>query len=239
MILGAGTFMAPHLASSCMNSSAQKGAMASLVAKDSDGKYVQPDLGYDYNALEPTIDAQTMELHYSKHHAGYTSKFNTALENEDIHPTDIYKIFDQVSSLSEDIRNNGGGYFNHNLFWKFMSPDGGGEPTGNIAAAIDDVFGSFQQFREVFSASAGSVFGSGWAWLILNGDGTLQVTTTPNQDNPLMDVAGVKGTPLLNLDVWEHAYYLKYQNQRAQYISAFWNVIDWNFVDALYQEVIA
>ena len=239
MILGAGTIVAPHIASSCMNSAAQKGAMASLVARDAAGKFVQPDLGYDYNALEPNIDAQTMELHYSKHHAGYTAKFNKALENEDLHSTDIYKIFNAISTLSEDIRNNGGGYFNHNLYWKFMSPGGGGEPTGKIAGAINDAFGSFMQFKDIFSASASSVFGSGWAWLILDVNGDLRMTTTPNQDNPLMDVAGINGTPLLNIDVWEHAYYLKYQNQRGSYIDAYWNVIDWNFVDALYHEATA
>jgi len=220
-----------------MSSSAQRnGALASLVTKDASGNFARVDLGYDYNALEPHIDAQTMELHYSKHHAGYTSKLNQALTDENIESADIYDIFNRISSLPETIRQNGGGYYNHNLYWKFMSPDGGGEPTGDIAAAIDEAFGSFQKFREVFTASAGSVFGSGWAWLIINEEGTLQVTTTPNQDNPLMDVAEVNGRPLLNIDVWEHAYYLKYQNQRAQYIEAYWNVINWNFVDALYRE---
>ena len=178
----------------------------------------------------------TMELHYSKHHAGYTSKFNAALEHEDMHPSDIYKIFDSVSQFGEGVRNNGGGYYNHNLYWKFMSPGGGGEPGGRLAAAIEENFGDFQKFKDLFSATAGSHFGSGWGWLILDGEGRLQVTSTPNQDNPLMDVAEVRGTPLLNIDVWEHAYYLNYQNMRKSYIEAYWNVIDWDFVASLYEE---
>jgi Fe-Mn family superoxide dismutase len=239
VILGAGTVIVPSLASSCMNNSAAKAATASLVATGSDGKFVQPELGYAFDALEPYIDAMTMELHYGKHHAGYTKKFNEALEHENMHPTDIYKIFASVSSYGSGVRNNGGGYFNHNLYWKFMSPDGGGEPSGKIAEAIDGTFGSFAQFKDLFSASAGSHFGSGWGWLILDGEGTLQVTSMPNQDNPLMDVSAVRGTPLLNIDVWEHAYYLKYQNMRASYIEAYWNVIDWNFVGKLYEEALA
>jgi Fe-Mn family superoxide dismutase len=237
-ILGAGTVLAPGIASSCMNSSGAEGATASLVAVGGDGKFTQPELGYAFDALEPHIDAMTMELHYGKHHAGYTSKFNTALEHENIHPTDIYKIFENVSGYGNGVRNNGGGYFNHNLYWKFMSPEGGGAPSGKLAAAIDETFGSFEQFRELFSATAGSHFGSGWGWLVLNTEGRLQVGSTPNQDNPLMDVADLKGTPLLNIDVWEHAYYLHYQNRRASYIEAYWNVVDWNFVGALYEEAL-
>jgi len=239
MIFGAGAVLTPPLASSCMSSAGANGATASLVLTDDAGKFVQPALGYAFNALEPHIDAMTMELHYGKHHAGYTRKFNDALEHENFHSTDIYKIFSGISNHSEGVRNNGGGYYNHNLFWKFMSPDGGGEPSGKLATAIDDTFGSFTKFRDLFSATAGSVFGSGWAWLILNDEGNLQVVSTPNQDNPLMDVAGVHGKPLLNIDVWEHAYYLNYQNERGRYIDAYWNVIDWDFVDALYQEAVA
>jgi Fe-Mn family superoxide dismutase len=236
VIFGAGTVLAPPLVSSCMNSAGANGAKASLVVTDASGKFVQPELGYAYDALEPYIDAMTMELHYSKHHAGYTRKFNAALENENLHSTDIYKIFSNVSNYSDAVRNNGGGYYNHNMFWKFMSPEGGGVPAGKIAPAIDEAFGSFDKFRDLFSATAGSVFGSGWAWLILDDGGKLQVVTTPNQDNTLMDVSDVRGTPLLNIDVWEHAYYLKYQNERGKYIDAYWNVIDWNFVDSLYKE---
>jgi Fe-Mn family superoxide dismutase len=238
-ILGAGTLIAPSVATSCMTKTAAQSATASLVSTDAAGKYIQPELGYAYDALEPYVDAQTMELHYSKHHAGYTTKFNTALEHEDLHSTDIYSLFAKISEYSDGIRNNGGGYFNHNLFWKFMSPDGGGEPTGKLAEAINTTFGSFAQFKDLFSATAGSVFGSGWAWLILNGEGKLQVTTTPNQDNPLMDVAEVQGTPLFNIDVWEHAYYLNYQNKRGDYIQAYWNIVNWPFVQQLYDEANA
>lgn len=237
-IFGAGTLIAPSVASSCMNSSAASGATASLVATDAEGKFTQPELGYAFDALEPHIDAMTMELHYGKHHAGYTRKFNTALEHEDLHSTDIYKLFASVSGYGDGVRNNGGGYFNHNLYWKFMSPEGGGEPKGKLAGAITETFGSFGKFKELFAATAASQFGSGWGWLILDGEGALQVTSTPNQDNPLMDVVDVKGTPLLNIDVWEHAYYLNYQNMRTSYIEAYWNVIDWNFVEALYKEAL-
>jgi Fe-Mn family superoxide dismutase len=237
-ILGAGTLLAPSIASSCMNSAAQAGATASLVAFDAEGKFVQPELGYAFNALEPHVDARTMEVHYGKHHAGYTKKFNAALESADFHPTDINQLFASVSGHGSGIRNNGGGYFNHNLYWKFMSPEGGGEPTGKLAEAIASDFGSFAQFKELFSATAASHFGSGWGWLLLDADGKLQVTSLPNQDNPLMDVSPVQGTPLLNIDVWEHAYYLNYQNMRKSYVEAYWNIIDWNFVASLYEEAV-
>ena len=204
-ILGAGTLLAPTVASSCMNSAAQAGATASLVAMNDEGKFTQPELGYAFDALEPHVDAMTMEIHYGKHHAGYTKKFNAALEHADFHSTDIYKLFASVSSHGNGIRNNGGGYFNHNLYWKFMSPEGGGEPTGKLAEAITADFGSFAQFKELFSATSASHFGSGWGWLLLDTDGKLQVSSTPNQDNPLMGVAEVQGKPLLNIDVWEHA----------------------------------
>jgi len=235
-ILGAGTLVAPTLAFSCTNSSAGTGATASLVATGSDGKFTQPSLGYAFDALEPHVDALTMELHYGKHHAGYTRKFNAALEHEDLHSTNIYRIFETVSSYGAGVRNNGGGYFNHNLYWKFMSPDGGGAPTGKLAAAIVEAFGSFDKFKELFTATAGSHFGSGWGWLLLDKEGKLQVSSTPNQDNPLMDVVEVQGTPLLNVDVWEHAYYLNYQNKRKSYLEAYWNVVDWSFVGSLYEE---
>ncbi len=237
-ILGAGALVAPSVATSCMNSSAAGGATASLVAIGEGGEFIQPELGYAFDALEPHIDAMTMELHYGKHHAGYTKKFNAALEHENMHPTDIYKIFSGISGLGAGVRNNGGGYFNHSLYWKFMSPEGGGEPTGKIAAAITENFGSFAQFKELFSATSASHFGSGWGWLILNPEGKLQVTSTPNQDNPLMDVVEEQGTPLLTIDVWEHAYYLNYQNRRTSYVEAYWNVIDWKFIGALYEEAI-
>jgi superoxide dismutase, Fe-Mn family len=237
-LLGAGTLIAPSLASSCMNSAAQPGARASLVAVGDDGTFLQPVLGYAFDALEPHVDAATMEVHYGKHHAGYTRKFNDALEQADFHSTDIYKLFSSVSTLGNGIRNNGGGYFNHNLYWKFMSPEGGGEPTGKLAENIAADFGSFAQFKDLFSATAAGHFGSGWGWLLLDADGKLQVTSLPNQDNPLMDVSPIQGIPLLNIDVWEHAYYLHYQNMRKSYIEAYWNVIDWKFVEALYLEAI-
>jgi Fe-Mn family superoxide dismutase len=237
-ILGAGALVAPAVASSCMNSSAAGGATASLVAISSEGKFTQPALGYAFTALEPHIDAMTMEVHYGKHHAGYTKKFNAALEHADFHSTDIYNLFASVSTHGNGIRNNGGGYFNHNLYWKFMSPEGGGEPAGVLADAIAADFGSFAEFKELFTATAASHFGSGWGWLFLNADGKLQVSSLPNQDNPLMDVSPVQGTPLLNIDVWEHAYYLHYQNMRKSYVEAYWNVIDWRFVEALYEEAV-
>ncbi len=238
-IIGAGTLLAPSVASSCMNSAAQMGATASLVAFNDEGKFSQPELDYAFNALEPHVDALTMEVHYGKHHAGYTRKFNAALEHADFHSTDIYKLFESVTSHGSGIRNNGGGYFNHNLYWKFMSPQGGGEPTGKLAEAINADFGSFSQFKELFSSTAASHFGSGWGWLLLDADGKLQVTSLPNQDNPLMDVAPVQGKPLLNIDVWEHAYYLNYQNMRKSYVEAYWNIVDWKFVQALYAEATA
>jgi len=238
-ILGAGTLIAPSIASSCMNSAAQTGATASLVAQGEDGTFLQPDLGYAFNALEPHVDALTMEVHYGKHHAGYTNKFNAALEHADFHSTDIYKIFASVSDYGNAVRNNGGGYFNHNLYWKFMSPDGGGEPTVALAEAIVADFGSFAEFKELFTATAASHFGSGWGWLLLDAEGKLVVTSLPNQDNRLMDVSPVQGTPLLNIDVWEHAYYLHYQNMRKSYVEAYWNIIDWRFVEALYAEAVS
>ena len=238
-ILGAGTLIAPALTSSCSNISAQAGATASLVAQNDDGVFLQPELGYAFDALEPHVDAMTMEFHYGKHHAGYTNKFNAALGQTDALSTDIYKIFDAVSTLGNAVRNNGGGYFNHNLYWKFMSPEGGGEAEGALAEAISRDFGSFVQFKEFFSATAAGHFGSGWAWLFLDADGKLQVASLPNQDNPLMDVSPVRGIPLLNIDVWEHAYYLKYQNLRKSYIEAYWNIIDWRFVEALYGEAVS
>mgnify|MGYP000527738834 CR=1 FL=1 len=194
-----------------------------------------PDLPYPKNALEPHIDAQTMEIHHDKHHAGYTSKLNDALAGTPNENASIEDILKNVSQHGAGIRNNGGGYYNHSLFWTVMSPNGGGEPSGELASAINDAFGSFESFKDEFSNAAKTRFGSGWAWLIVNKDGKLQVTSSPNQDNPLMDIAEVKGTPILGLDVWEHAYYLKYQNRRPDYVSAFFNVINWDEVSKRYQ----
>ncbi len=192
--------------------------------------FILPDLKYDYNALEPYIDARTMEIHHSKHHGGYTSKLNAAVEGSPLADKSIEQILAGAGSHGAAVRNNGGGYYNHNLFWEVMSPDGGGRPEGAVLKAINKAFGSFDEFRSQFSNAAANRFGSGWAWLVKTGSG-LVVTSTPNQDNPLMDVAEVKGLPILGLDVWEHAYYLKYQNRRPEYIEAFWNVINWNEVN--------
>ena len=192
--------------------------------------FPQPALPYAYNALEPYIDEKTMEIHYSKHHAAYTKNFNEALANLKIPDTRIEDIFKNTSKYSAAIRNQGGGYYNHSLFWELMAPNAGGEPTGEISAKIIQNFGTFAKFKEDFSKAAASVFGSGWVWLILK-DGKLEITSLPNQDNPLMDISPVKGKPVLCFDVWEHAYYLKHQNRRAEYIEAFWNVVNWKKVE--------
>ena len=189
-----------------------------------------PDLKYDYKALEPHIDARTMEIHHTKHHGAYTTKLNDAIEGTDLAGKTIEEILAGISGHSMAVRNNGGGFFNHNLYWEVMGPDSGGSPDGDLAAAIDRDFGSFDAFKDEFSNAAATRFGSGWAWLVKKSDGKLVVSSTPNQDNPLMDVAEVKGTPILGLDVWEHAYYLNYQNRRPDYIGAFWNVVNWKEV---------
>ncbi len=187
-----------------------------------------PKLPYAYDALEPHFDAQTMEIHHSKHHQGYTTKLNNALDGKDA--GSIEDILAKAGEHGTAVRNNGGGFYNHKLFWEILSPNGGGNPSGELATAIDSAFGSLDKLKEEFNAAAGSRFGSGWAWLAVDSSGKLFVTSSPNQDNPLMDVADEKGTPILGLDVWEHAYYLKYQNKRPDYISAFWNVINWDAV---------
>jgi Fe-Mn family superoxide dismutase len=189
-----------------------------------------PKLDYAYDALEPHIDARTMEIHYTKHHAAYTTNLNNALPGTGMEGRPIEEILAKAGSLPMAVRNNGGGFYNHMLFWKVMSPRGGGLPAGDVAGAIDKTFGSFENFRKEFSTAAATRFGSGWAWLVKTADG-LKVTSTPNQDNPLMDIAEVKGTPILGLDVWEHAYYLHYQNRRPDYIAAFWNVVNWEEVN--------
>ncbi len=191
-----------------------------------------PKLPYAHDALEPHIDARTMEIHHGKHHNGYTNNLNAAIEGTDLANKSIEALL--ASPANAAIRNNGGGFYNHSLFWTIMSPNGGGKPTGALAAAIDKAFGSFDGFQEAFTKAAGTRFGSGWAWLIKKADGSLAVTSTPNQDNPLMDVADEQGTPILGIDVWEHAYYLNYQNRRPDYVSAFFNVINWKKVAELY-----
>ena len=197
-----------------------------------------PELTYSYNALEPHIDAKTMEIHHTKHHQGYVDKLNGAVEGSPIENDSLEEILSTVSKHSEAVRNNSGGHFNPTLFWSVIGPDAGGAPpeSGKLAVAIDKMFDSFDAFKKEFADAAASRFGSGWAWLIVNSDGELEITSTPNQDNPLMDVADVQGTPILGLDIWEHAYYLNYQNRRPDYIEAFWNVVNWEAVEANYQK---
>lgn len=192
-----------------------------------------PKLPYAFDDLDPHIDAKTMEIHHGKHHAAYTTNLNAAIEGTDLEGLSIEEIL--VKGVDKPaVRNNGGGFYNHNLFWEWMSPLGGGEPTGELAQAIDAAFGSFDKFKEEFAKAAATRFGSGWAWLIKK-DGKLEITSTPNQDNPLMPVADVQGTPILGLDVWEHAYYLNYQNRRPDYVSAFFNVVNWDKVAEMYK----
>lgn len=196
--------------------------------------FTLPDLPYSKDALEPHIDAQTMEIHHDKHHAGYTNKLNAAIEGTDLENKSIEDILANVSQHSTAVRNNGGGFYNHDLYWKVMGPNGGGEPTGAVGDAIKSKWGSYDKFQDEFAKAAAGRFGSGWAWLIVK-NGELHITDTPNQDNPLMDIAEVKGTPILGIDVWEHAYYLKYQNRRPDYIQAFFNVINWDEVNKRYE----
>lgn len=190
-------------------------------------------LPYANNALEPYFDARTMEIHHDRHHQGYVNNLNAAIANTDLDNQTILQILSNVSEHSTAVRNNAGGHYNHDLFWNILTPAGkGGEPTGELKDAIEAAFGSLEEMQAKFKAAAASRFGSGWAWVIVKEDGGLEVTSTPNQDNPLMDVAEVKGTPILGIDVWEHAYYLHYQNKRADYIDAFWNIVNWNAVAA-------
>ncbi len=193
-----------------------------------------PKLPYAFDALEPNIDAKTMEIHHDKHHQGYTDKLNDAIKGTDMEGKTIENILTNLDMENKAVRNNGGGFYNHSLFWKVMSPNGGGKPSGDLAKAIDDAFGNFDAFKEKFSNAAKTQFGSGWAWLCVHNGGKVDVCSTPNQDNPLMPKVGCGGTPILGLDVWEHAYYLKYQNKRPDYVGAFWNVINWEEVAANY-----
>jgi len=196
--------------------------------------YTLPDLPYPFDALEPHIDAKTMEIHHDKHHATYVAKLNAAIENTDLGKLSIEELMAKIDSVPENIRgavrNNGGGHANHSLFWTILSPNGGGEPKGELAADINATFGSFEKFKEQFSDAAANRFGSGWAWLCLDGNKKLHIESTPNQDTPLM----TGHTPILGLDVWEHAYYLKYQNRRPEYIAAFFNVVNWDEVARRY-----
>lgn len=192
--------------------------------------FTLPALPYAVDALEPHIDKMTMEIHHGKHHAAYVTNLNNAIAGTDLEKMSIEDICKNISKHPMAVRNNGGGHYNHTLFWSVMSPNGGGTPTGELADAINAAFGSFDEFKTKFTNAGATRFGSGWAWLIVGADGKLAVTSTPNQDNPLMDIAEVKGTPILGMDVWEHAYYLKYQNRRPDYMGAFFNVVNWNAV---------
>jgi len=198
-----------------------------------------PQLPYAHNALEPNIDTQTMEIHHGKHHAAYVNNLNAAVNGTENEGKSLEELLANISKLSPAVRNNGGGHFNHDLFWKIMSPNGGGAPTGKLADAINATFGSFEAFKDEFAKAAATRFGSGWAWLCVKADKTLCVCSTPNQDNPLMDIADCKGTPILGIDVWEHAYYLHYQNRRPDYVNAFFNVINWAEVATRYEQAIA
>lgn len=196
--------------------------------------FTLPALPYAVDALEPHFDKMTMEIHHGRHHNTYVTNLNNAVAGKPEENLSIEEICKNISKYGAPVRNNGGGHYNHSLFWTILAPNAGGKPSGDLAAAIDKKFGSFDAFKEEFAKAGVGRFGSGWAWLIVK-DGELAITSTPNQDNPLMDVAEVKGTPVLGLDVWEHAYYLKYQNKRPDYIAAFWNVVNWAKVAELYK----
>lgn len=189
-----------------------------------------PNLPYEYDALEPYIDARTMEIHHTKHHSGYTTKLNAAIEGTGLEGKSIEAILGHLDMSNAAVRNNGGGFYNHCLFWEVMSPNGGGAPQGALGSAIEDAFGSYEGFKDTFSQAAAGRFGSGWAWLCVHKGGKVEICSTPNQDNPLMPNTGCGGHPILCLDVWEHAYYLNYQNRRPDYINAFFNVINWEKV---------
>jgi Fe-Mn family superoxide dismutase len=199
--------------------------------------FTLPALNYSYDALEPHIDAKTMEIHHTKHHQTYITNLNNALAGSPDENIDLITLMHTISKFPMPVRNNGGGHFNHALFWDVIGPNGGGEPSGELGEAIQRDFGSFDAFKEAFAKAATTRFGSGWAWLCVKGGKKLCVCSTPNQDNPLMDIAECPGTPILGLDVWEHAYYLNYQNRRPDYIAAFWNVVNWDRVTALYAAV--
>ncbi len=207
--------------------------------KADEGAFQVVKLGYAYNALEPHIDAKTMEVHYSKHYLGYTNKLNAAIKGTDLEGKTIEEILSGLSMDNKAVRNNGGGYYNHTLFWEVLAPNAGGQPKGALAEAINKDFGSFDNFKQQFSDAAANQFGSGWAWLVVDKSGKLVVGSTPNQDNPLMPNVGISGKPILGLDVWEHAYYLNYQNKRPDYIAAFYNVINWDAVGKKYDAAIA
>lgn len=197
-----------------------------------------PELGYAFDALEPHIDAMTMEIHYTRHHKAYFGNLQAAVEGTEMADMEFEDLIKNISKYPTAVRNNGGGHYNHSLFWSVMSPNGGGKPSGKLLEDISKTFGSFEAFQNEFETAAKTRFGSGWAWLSVNENGSLSVCSSANQDNPLMDVHDCNGTPILGLDVWEHAYYLKYQNKRPDYVSAFWNVVNWSEVETRYERTL-
>lgn len=241
-LLSTGIFMGTSIINSTLaanTSDSDSSIFHDDILKSQEAAYTLPKLPYTYNALEPHIDKLTMEIHYSKHHQAYVTNLNKAIETLDKTIADKAKnlstIFENMSLFPEAIRNNGGGHYNHSLFWNLMKPNGGGEPKGKLGEAINATFGSFDAFKKQFADAAAKRFGSGWAWLVVS-NGKLTITSTPNQDNPLMNLPTIvaKGKPVLTLDVWEHAYYLKNQNRRADYIASFWNVVNWEAAEALF-----
>lgn len=200
--------------------------------------FTLPDLPYAHNALEPHVDTRTMEIHHGKHHAAYVNNLNAALQGTEHENKSLEELFSIMSQLPPAVRNNGGGHWNHSMFWEIMGPNGGGSPTGDLASKINKNFGSFEEMQKQFNQAAATRFGSGWAWLCVDENDDLFITSTPNQDNPLMDLAEKKGRPILGLDVWEHAYYLHYQNRRPDYVSSWWNVVNWEEVGRRYRSAV-
>jgi superoxide dismutase, Fe-Mn family len=200
--------------------------------------FTLPNLPYDFTALEPHVDARTMEIHHGKHHAAYVNNLNAAVQGTDMEGKTLEELMAGISKLPPAVRNNGGGHWNHSMFWEIMAPNAGGEPSGDLASKIVKNFGSFDEMKKLFAQAGATRFGSGWAWLCVDGDDNLFITSTPNQDNPLMDVADKKGMPILGLDVWEHAYYLLYQNRRPDYMAAWWNVVNWEEVGRRYRGAV-
>jgi len=209
-----------------------------MAAQFVSAQFKQTPLPYAYNALEGSIDAQTMEIHYTKHAAGYVTNLNKAVAGTTMEKESIEKILSHVSKESQAVRNNAGGHYNHEIFWTILTPEKNTQPSAKLTKAINDTFGSLDALKEKLSKAGADRFGSGWAWLVVTGDKKLAVSSLPNQDNPLMDISDIKGTPILGIDVWEHAYYLKYQNKRADYLNAFWNVVNWKEVSRRYEEAV-
>jgi Fe-Mn family superoxide dismutase len=233
LLLGISSVLSPALLARANDERLLAEARATPIA---DGPFTLPPLPYAFNALEPHIDARTMEIHHDAHHKTYVSKLNEAIAGKPQEKMTLADLLASASKQTDAVRNNAGGHYNHSMFWQLMAAKGGGQPTGTLATAINSTFGSFDKFKEQFAAAAAGRFGSGWAWLSVNKAGKLFISSTPNQDNPLMDVPGIQhGTPVLGLDVWEHAYYLKYQNKRPDYVAAFWNVVNWPEANRRYE----